>query len=381
MTFSVNTTALGGLPLFLDRRESDLKTTQIYLRTNTTLRYGSGLATIAGHHQATVGAITRYLDDAAGNYAGTDALRLREAINAYTYADVRAARRSDAALPPWHSRLPMPPPLDETGRSLGPFIFDDVSTPLAGLIEPIDHHLDMPYEPGWFDLLSPGSILRDVIWYVSGVAARFGLLDRAYDPFEYLVGPYIGDWAGLLRCAEVFEHVGDLLLGDALAIEIAYGLVPSIWTGNAAGLCVENLSDFVDCLRDGVLPLRNISATYRAVARGAHDNAMLLSTLLTDLFDYGVGAAADIETLGLFSAYEVGSALGDFAKTLRQALNLASACQDLVSAGFRMSDDIAHRLGFLAETVSMPSMIGPTPAIAPGPELPPRSHRIAVAHV
>lgn len=380
MTFSVNLSALGGLPPCLDRRESDLKTARHYLRANTTLRYGSGLATMSGRHEEVVCAIERYLDDAAGNYAGTDALRLREAINAYRYADSRATQRADAALPAWRTAVPPPPP-SASSRQLGPAIFEDTDTPTTTLVPPADHHVDMPYQPSWFDLLSPGSTLRDIIWYTSGFAARLGLLERAYDPFECLVGPYVGDWAGLLRCAEVFDRVGDLLTGVASTIAGADELVPRIWTGNAANMCVVNLADFADCLRSGVPPLRSIAVTYRAVAQGVQDNAALLSTLLTDLFDFGAEAAIEAETFGLFGAYEVGSALGDFAKTLHAALGIAGACQDLVSAGFSMSDDIAHRLGILTGTASMPSMIGPVPAIAAGPPLPRISPRMLVPHV
>lgn len=381
MTFSVNTTALGGLPTFLDRRENDLDAARHYLQTNTTLRYGSGLATVTGQHQAIVGSVNRYLAAASGNYARTDALRLRQAINSYMYADSRAAQRADDALPPWRGATRPSTPAIGGVRAPGPAIFNDPSTPVAALVPPADHHADMPYQPSWFDLLSPGSTLRDAIWYASGVAARFGLLDQAYDPFEYLVGPYVGDWAGLLRCAEIFERIGDLLVGDALVIDGADGLVPAIWTGNAADMCIANLAGFADCLRGGVAPLRSIAASYRSVAQGVHDNADLLAALLTDLFDYGTGAVLDIETLGLFSAYEVGSVLGNFAKTFRVVLRTAGTCQDIVSAGFSVSDDAAHRLGILTEMASMPLLTGPVPKIAPGPELPPVAPRVLVPHV
>ena len=142
----------------------------------------------------------------------------------------------------------------------------------------------MPYQPSWFDLLSPTSLARDAIWKLTGVAARVGILDRAYDPFEFIVCPFVGDWAGLLRCAEVFDHVADLLRDEARALNGADAMVAEVWTGNAAAMCRANLGDFSVTLGSGEQSAAASAAAPTARSpHGVHDNAELLATIVTEI--------------------------------------------------------------------------------------------------
>lgn len=75
----------------------------------------------------------------------------------------------------------------------------------------------------------------------------------------------------------------------------------------------------------------------------------------------------DIDTGGLFSAYEIGSVLNNFVRVLRTALHIAGALQDIVSAGFNLSDEAVHRLGVLNTIVVVPAVGGAEPAIPTGP--------------
>jgi hypothetical protein len=363
VTFSVNLNALRGLPPFLDRRARDLATASSYVRANTNLTYGSGLANILGRHERNVTLVSTYLSAASTQYAETDSTRLRAAIDNYARADARAAARYDDALPQPIGGTPNTP----LPKQFGPEVFDDRSDPSSALVAPADHHSDIPYKPSWYDLLSPASMLRDLIWKLTGVAARLGILDRQYDPFEFFVDPYVGDWAGLLRSAEVFEHVADFVAGEANELDHAVTLTPEVWHGNAAGICLANLGGFKAVVSDGSTPLRDLARAYRAVASGVHDNEELMSTALTSLIDCVTEGIVDIDTGGLFSAYEMGSALNNFIRTLRVALHIVGTLQDIVSAGFNISDEAMHRLGILNTLARMPALTGAQPAIPTGP--------------
>jgi hypothetical protein len=363
VTFSVNLNALRGLPPLLDRRARDLSAASSYVRDNTILRYGTGFVDIFKRHEQNISLITSYLSATRDGYATSDSTRLRQAIAGYAAADSRAAKRYDATLPEPITTTPSSP----VSAHVGPELFGDRVDATTALLAPADHRADMPYQPSWFDLLSPTSMARDLIWKLTNVAAKLGIVDRPYDPFEFFVDPYVGDWAGLLKCAEVFDNVADFLTAEAGELDYAATETSQVWHGNAAGLCIVNLDGFKAIVADGSQPLRDLAKAYRSVAIGVHDNEELMSTALTSLFDCASESIVDIGTGGLFSAYEIGSTLNNFVRLLRTALHIAGALQDIVSAGFNISDEAVHRLGILNTIVSMPAVGGASPAIPTGP--------------
>jgi hypothetical protein len=363
MSFSVNLIALRGLPPFLDRRARELAATGDYVAGNTHLNYGPALVDIAGRHEQNVHRVTTFLRQIAIAYAGVDAARLRQATADYANSDRRAAERADAALP----RVPggdSSGVLTAAERALGPEIFNDSgASPTSHLAYPADHHADFPYHPSWFDLLSPTSLARDAVWKATTAAARLGILDRAYDPFEFLVCPLVGDWAGLLRCAEVFDHAADLVRDESLSLHGADSMAAEVWTGNAAAMCRANLNDFAVTLGSGEGPLRVAATAYRAIAEGVRDNADLLATVITELVDYAVESSINFGTWGIFSAYEVGSGISNLVRSLRAALRIVGKIQDIVSTGMNISDDAVHRLGLMSTVVQMPALTAPAPRI------------------
>ncbi len=362
MSFSVNLIALRGLPPFLDRRARELASASGYVTAHTHLDYGPGLVDVAGRHRENVRQVTGFLDRAATAYAGDDAIRLRQVTIDYAMSDARAASRADSTLP----RVPggqIDGVITPAERNLGPEIFDDRDHPAADLPVPADHHGDMPYKPGWFDLLSPTSLARDAVWELTGLAARMGILDRAYDPFELIVCPLVGDWAGLLRCAEVFDHVADFVHDEARVIRGVELMVPEVWTGRAAAACRANLGDFSVALGAGQDPLRSAATAYREIAVGVHDNADLLGTVVTEIADLAIETSVNAETWGIFGAYEVGSGLSNLIRSLRAALRIVAKVQDVLNTGMSISDEAMHRLGLMTALLRMPPMSVPAPPI------------------
>ena len=190
MTFSVNTKALAGLPTFLDRRADDLSAAANYLAAYTAI-WPFTLVNMAHVHQRVIAAINSYLLATRLTYAQNDAVRVRAAISSYETSDLRASQRTDAAIAGLPRDLRIAPPL---GR----------------------------------DLLSPTSIVRDAVWRITSIAADIGLLDRPIDPLQEILPPFIGDWAGLLRCADVFDNLGAMLGLSQDCVDDADNLVSTI---------------------------------------------------------------------------------------------------------------------------------------------------------
>ena len=237
----------------------------------------------------------------------------------------------------------------------------------------------MPYQPSWFDALSPTSIARDAIWKLSEIAAHLGILDRPYDPFEMLVEPFVGDWAGLLRCAEVFGNVSIMADAESGAVLDAKTSVPLVWTGNVAGMAVLNLESFALTLSKAPTALDALATAYREVAYGVQDNANLIEMVITSLIDQAFDGALDAATFGLFDIYDIGVKIRNFAKTLMAAIRIAANVIDLVTAGFAASNDAVNRLGVLRHAPSMPTVPFDAPPI-PWPAPLNSTPRVPVPH-
>lgn len=365
MAFSVNTGALGGLALFLDRRDSDLAGARVYLAAHTRLRYGYGLVNVLGNHERVATDISRYLEELSDRFARPLSVRIGAVIHAYDTADARSAERADASLPALHAE-PAPSALRAGESPIGPGIFDDVAVPADLLVTPGDHLGDMPYQPSWFDLLSPTSMGRDAIWKVTTIAADAGIIDRPVDPLEVITRPFVGDWAGVLRCAEVFDHLSAMLLASAGDTAQAASAVPAAWTGNAAAGAIGHLHGFQAAQTSAVTILDLIAAEYRQVAAGVADNAKLMEALVTTVVDQACDTALDSATMGVLDLYDVSTKVRDVVKGVQAAIQVANNVSDLVSAGFAIADDAGRRLGVLARIAEMPAMLVAGPVITTG---------------
>lgn len=365
MSFSVNTKSLVGLPLALDRRGSDLDLARQYLAADTIIQTFN-IADIRHVHEHVIAAVAGYLDALNSTFAEADAVRVRAVIATYRAADARAARRADAALSGLVPGLPQTPPLTPIEQSYGPAIFDDRRTPAAALIPPSSHYADLPYQPGILDVLSPSTIGRDVIWRATSFLTHVGVMDRPIDPLETFVQPMVGDWAGLLRCAEVFVHIADLLARCGDCVTDAALLVPKVWAGNVEGMCVLNLNGFATSLAQGILPLTDLAAMYPRVATGVQDNAVVMETVISDLIDLGSDLVLAEIGSSLLDIWAVSTQIRNFLRTVGTAIHLVNNVQDIISVWKNGVGSATHSFGVLQQPGPMPSMtaapIIPVPA-------------------
>ncbi|MGH3943034.1 MAG: hypothetical protein ACRDTG_31310 [Pseudonocardiaceae bacterium] len=115
--------------------------------------------------------------------------------------------------------------------------FADIAEPHERLKSPPDYDTAYPHEPQWYDIVSPGALLRDAIWTVTGAAASLGICDRAYDPYEVILKPLIGDWARVRACADVFRNLADAAIMAAASAGVA-GLAGSTGVGLPIALII-----------------------------------------------------------------------------------------------------------------------------------------------
>src|SRR6266542_1560487 len=197
MEFSVNTKALAGLGDMLDRRAHDLTRTAGYVDAQSYLQWCPCLLNVlTGAHDRIVREVDGFLRRAGNSHLHQYSVAVNGAIQEYRGSDQAADARLDATLPGGVDSLP-PTWAKPADQSLGPEIFADPA-PLVLKIPP-DFRAEHPFEPSWTDVFGPSSIDRDVLWAISKVGVRLGVLDEPIDAFEAFTLPLCGDWAGLER--------------------------------------------------------------------------------------------------------------------------------------------------------------------------------------
>jgi len=357
MDFSVNTRAVAGLADALDRRAHDLTGAASYLELHGSLRFGAGISNelFQTHEQimATVQAFLRHVGD---DYAERYALEVGQAVNAYLGTDRTASARLDATLPGVIDPSVAPHLADQ---SVGPEIFGDGQW--LQLATPPDFRAEYPYQPHWYDLLSPSSVPRDAIWYVTGFLAKLGLLPYQCDPYETFTLPLCGDWAGLERVSFALTEVARTLAYVSARLDEEATALDRVWTGHAASGCRSALRRLANDLRPAQDIVIEIAAQYHEVAVAAREHAEALGALASMLFD-------TVSSLGVDLGIELGAdLLGDssrlariastLGKVIGQGKTIIEALHLLIEGKEAHLDTLCHQVGLLtprAVSVNLP---------------------------
>jgi hypothetical protein len=394
VSFSVNPAALAGLADRLDRMGRDLEAGRAYLRRHTRLSSGLGLLNLVlGGHERVVSGVDGYLRTMAATCDAGYAVRLRRALASYRRSDRASSARFDAGLPalasaPRHAgRDPglralgslsggpgtgVPEPAPGVGPPPGPEIFADPISLLDRLVPPPDHHDRFPHQPRWYDVVSPSSTGRDMVWRATGMAARIGLLDRPVDPYEKLLVPVCGDWAGLYGCGDVLDALAGALDDGDLALRRAAGAIPVVWSGNAADGCALALRHLAADMAAGAAALRAIAETYRRAAQGAHDTFEAVGTAVTLLVDEAITGGVTIESAGLLAPAMAATQMRNVAVLALRAVHLLAAAAEAARAGGAALDAAGLGFGSISPTQPLPATPeSPLPALpAPATHVP-----------
>jgi hypothetical protein len=325
MDFSVNPKALGGLVDMLDNRADDLAYSSSYLAQHSQLVWGAGLINdLCRTHQRIVAEVEGFLHRAGQDYCAPYSVAVGRALRAYNETDQATSAKIDAALPGF-----VDPSIPDhlANQSLGPEIFRD-RFPLR-LETPPDFSLSHPYHPSWFDLLSPSSITRDVIWSASWLLTRLGLLNQPCDPYQAFTEPICGDWAGLERVSYALLQLVNALMFVSNRVDDGATTLDRVWTGHAAGNCRHALKGYARDLGPAQDLLIQIASQYHQVAEAARKHGEALATAVTVLVDIGgslgiefgvelaVDAVADAERLA-----QIGRALDEAIQALKTGVEL-----------------------------------------------------------
>jgi hypothetical protein len=170
--------------------------------------------------------------------------------------------------------------------SLRADLFGDVARPRARFTDPPSHRARFTHSSAFVELLTPSAHTRDLVWEVTGLASRVGLLRRPYDPFDHFVEPFAGEWATVYRCGDVLDNVAAGLADVATSLgEAAERRLPQVWTGNAAATCVAHLLALARHLALAEAPVTRLAARYRRCAETVHAVGELAAGVAGELMD------------------------------------------------------------------------------------------------
>jgi len=364
MEFSVNSNALFGLSDMMDRRWEDFESARTYLKANTQFSVlNAGLLNdILGQHQKIVDSIDEFLSGASQRFAGPCATAVIEANLSYRSSDLAAAASTDAALPVASPATPRP--TGPANQSLDRSVFVDLRRPAGWLQTLPDHHADHPLELSLLDALSPTTVLRDAIWGATGMAARFGLLDRPYDIVAEVVQPLSGDWSGYLRCADVYDNIAHTIEDAAACADDGRMTIGRVWTGNAAEACITSMAAFSTNLRAAIDPLHRTAATYRSVAETVRADSEVLAAMLTLLADFIIESGLEAPTGLLEAPFEiVGEAvnLERLATKVFDVMRIMAKLFELGKAGMSNAASVTAGLGLVWDSTPVPAMATTAP--------------------
>jgi hypothetical protein len=190
--------------------------------------------------------------------------------------------------------------------------FGEMVDPQESLTAPPDYAAEgsWRWEPTWADYISLASIGRGAILAATEILAHIGWMDRAYDPYELLLKPVIGDWAGFRGCVDVFRNVAEAARQIQTNLHHGRAGVPTVWTGNAADSCEFYLAEVCAVLPDAAGVLEEIAAEYERAAQGAKDFSSTIGSIISNLVDAAIVFAAAAAAGAATAATGVGLVVG-----------------------------------------------------------------------
>ena len=359
---------LQGLPAQLDRLGEDAAKGRTYVIDSARMSYGGVLDEIEGGHQQVVATAADFLDRIAHPVAGTSAAAVRASIKYYRQSDHHAAARLDASYPEVDADGPADgaPGMSASGYvSGGPF--SDVAEPQDSYREVEDYSLDFPLEPRQLATISMAGFARNIIVEATDTAAKLGF-GHHWDPYEAILKPLTGDWAGLRGCKDVFDNVADAL--EAMSRNVANGVlsIHSVWEGNAADSARNHLHEVAEALDEAAEPFRELGEAYEKAAEGAHELFGALADIINDLVDAVIifiseatAAVATSETV--IGGIGFGAAAGYEAYKVYETIKDVIECFSTANAILETLQSSWHGFGAVQAGIELPVLPDDRPTL------------------
>ncbi len=344
MTFTVDARGLQGLPAQLDRLSEDASQGRTYVIGNAKISYGGILDKISGSHEQAITSAADFFDRVAHPVAQTSAAAVRASIKYYQQSDHHAAARLDATYPT--AGEPKAGEGAKTGAG-----FSDVSEPQDRYRAIADYSGEFPLEPRQLITLSMTGFARNLIIEATDLAAKLGF-GHHWDPYEAILKPLTGDWAGLRGCADVFDNAAEALEDMSRNVRNGVLSVPGVWEGNAADSATHHLDEIAEALEAAAQPFKDIGLSFDKASEAAHELFGALADLVSSLVDAVIifiseatAAVATSETVvgGLafgaaagYEAYEV----YELIRGLIECFSTANAIYETLMSGYHVFQQV-----------------------------------------
>jgi hypothetical protein len=321
-----------------------------YVHKNTQLGGGEGwLNRLSGAHGSVVNQTLSWLASIGDPLADQSASAVDRTVTTYRAIDYDASSAFDATLPANGSLLDLN---DHEENVFSPYArsgrFEDVFDPGGSLRPPPDYHHDERYtfQPQWYDLASFAGLTRQAVWHATGLLASFGWLDRAYDPYEIVLKPVVGDWAGFRACVDVFHNLAAALGTMASNLRRTQYTLPAVWRGHAADSCSVHLGRIHRVLLDAEEPLHAIAGSYERASLGQADFRTVVAVLLDDLIDAAIILVIAIKAGAATAKTVVGPLIGG-AVAVSAARRIVRIIGDILDMWARIDGVIAAEEGLM----------------------------------
>ncbi|WP_026931269.1 hypothetical protein [Glycomyces tenuis] len=321
---------------------------QRYILNNTGLQGGEGwLNDLSGAHEALVGNTADWFSTLSRYTLEAAEFSITDSADYYAKTDADSAAKLDSQLEGYQTSPPEGHEYHYERIEIVVGTFGEKYDPESYLTEPDDYAAQgaWRWEPSWSDYASISSAGRGAIMAATEGLSWLGLLDRSYDPYEFLLKPVTGDWAGFRACADVYRNTANAC--RSIEFNINHGRIglPSAWSGRAADSCEHFLAAVCAALPGAADVLDDIAEEYEDAAKGALEFSSVVGSLISSLVDAAVicaaalgGGAASASTIigpiigGGVALYE-GKKIADMINSLVDVYNTTKDIMAAVEAG------------------------------------------------
>jgi hypothetical protein len=180
------------------------------------------------------------------------------------------------------------------------------------------------------------------------------------------VEPRCGDWAGYLRCADVYDNIAGAIGDTARCVTEGGRTIDRVWTGNAADACTRGLSAFAVDVAGAVDPLHRTAATYRNVAEAVYAQGEAVAALLTLILDEIVETALEPETGGLSEPFALVTGAADLvrvASKVREVGAIVAKAHEAATASMSSASSALNGFGLVTDRRRVPTLSTAVPAL------------------
>jgi hypothetical protein len=289
---------------------------QSHIFDHTGLQGGEGwLNELSGAHETLVADSRQWFLDLSKYTFEAAELAILNSADYYETTDTQNAEGFDAELIGYETAPPVAQGSDtrfynETVSRYG--TFGEPADPEESLETPPDYAAEgqWRWEPNWSDYVSVASIGRGAIVAATETLASIGWLDRAYDPYEFILKPAIGDWAGFRGSADAYRNTAAALRLIRTNLNHGRAGLSTAWKGNAADSCEFFLAEVCAVLPEAADVLDDIADEYESAAQGAKDYSSTVGAIISNLVDAAIVFAAAVAGGAATAATGVGLVVG-----------------------------------------------------------------------